>query len=181
MGAHYRGKTTLGLIFGAVLALILSYSGSSRAEVMDFKVYSLGPACAICNGFLEAKLRHVEGVSKVITNLKSSTFNLLTSDQPISIGAVKKAVKDSGYGYNYTEIRLKGVPIDAGGKPAFKEPTTGQVFQLVEGENAPIASGKFQEMQTLSGNGQREIVIKAKAYPGEGMDQLQPIEMATAS
>ena len=165
--------------FIGVLLGVFSWQQPARAEIVDVTVASLGPACAICNGMLEGKLKHVTGIEKVITNLKDSTFTLIPkAGLPLDVAAVKKAVKDSGYGFRFIELTMKGMVEDSSGVPTFKESSSGQTFQLVQGENSKTPPANWVEIKTASADGKNPVQIKGMAYPGQPMDALTPSQVS---
>ena len=172
-------KSILSAFIGIVLGTF-SWQLPGRAEIVDVTVASLGPACAICNGMLEGKLKHVAGIEKVITNLKDSTFTLiLKAGIPLDLAAVKKAVKDSGYGFRFIELTMKGTIAESGPAPTFTEPGSGQKFQLVQSEQQALSPAKWDEIKSLAAGG-KPVKITGLAYPGEPMDSLEPKQIQSA-
>jgi copper chaperone CopZ len=160
--------------------LMGTFVQTSQADVIDVLLGTKGPACPLCNAYIEGKLKHVPGLQKVITNLKYSTFTLIPKQgQPLDVLAIKNAVKDSGYDFGYIKLTLSGLFTDSNGKAALKEPTADQVFLLVQGENKlPLSQDKLMEIKSLSDNGAKQIEVKGMAYSGEGMALLEPTQVS---
>ncbi len=130
-----------------------------------------GLSCPFCVYGVEKKLKHVQGIESVATNYRRGIALLKKKAKAeVDIAALTKAVTDAGFTVDSINLIIKGTLTEWRDHPALKDPSSGEIFLLVEKgpshDNEKLSSAKLNALKALGG---KSMIVEGRAHGHVGM------------
>ena len=148
-----RKKLLDTIRIAAVVLVLVLVASSAFAEVPSITVAVDGLSCPFCTFGLEKKLKKVDGVEKVETNLAAGSVTLFPSDGSApSLEAIRAAVRKAGFTPGDIRMLVIGTLSREGTKVRLRERGSGREYRIVEtGANAATALASTGALVAVSG------------------------------
>ncbi|MBI2981911.1 MAG: cation transporter [Deltaproteobacteria bacterium] len=153
------------VLFGLIsLCCISEISAETGRVVLHLK----GVSCPFCVYGVEKRLKKVPGIQEVKTDYKAATSTVSKNPKAaIDLQALEEAVRQAGFTMDRIDLSMRGSPTVWEGKPALKDPESGQVFLLVEPDKDHVHElldpKKWSEIQR-----ETNVEVQGEAHPHVG-------------
>lgn len=152
------------IYISALIIFSLVSLQNSFAEISSVEMKVDGLTCPFCVFGVEKKLKGLDEIESVNTNLKSGLVEVIFKDgKAVDIDRLNKAVKKSGFTPGDIKINAKGTFTESGGNPALKVSGSDQIFLLVGSKlhkkEEFLSEDKISEIKTAAENGMKEISV----------------------
>jgi len=172
----------------ASLALVFLVVPLARAEISHLAVSVDGLGCPFCVYGIEKKLKEVEGVRNVETNLKAGLATLVLADGAApDFGKVETAVKKAGFTPRNITLTAIGSPTIEEGKILFTVRGSGQRYLLYEkgSDSREVFDAATQKQLTEWAEHGTLIAVTGTVHthaehpPGLSTDRMEPLSFLT--
>lgn len=153
------------IIYGlAIFVLPFISVQNASAEIKSIEIKVDGLTCPFCVFGVEKKLKALDEIESVNTNLKSGMIEVaLKQGKAVDIDRLNEAVRKSGFTPGDIKINANGTFTDSNGNPALKVSGTDQIFLLVGNKTHEkeelLSEEKIAEIKTAAENGKKEISV----------------------
>ncbi len=176
-------RRLLGIGVATVLLGSLAVS-EARAEVSRVTLSVSGLACPFCAYGLEKKLKRVEGVQAVQTDLKTGVVTLqMAEGKSPDLAKIRSAVKDTGFTLQTIRLTAIGTLVVNGGRVLLKLRSAEGQYLLHEkeaGGAGGLTDATFTRLKKLAAQGAVVAVTgtvheHAEDWPGLEIETLEVV------
>lgn len=137
---------------------------SSFAEINSVEMKVDGLTCPFCVFGVEKKLKALDEIEGVNTNLKSGFVEVFLKDgKAIDINRLNNAVKESGFTPGDIKVTATGEFTESSGNPAIKVSGSDQIFLLVGSKSHEkeefLSEERIAEINTATESGGKKLTV----------------------